>query len=163
MQMRYANFDQLTGLRNRHAFEDMLTQLTENPPDEFYVLMADINGLKYTNDTIGHNAGDELITGASECLSAGFEGIDTIYRIGGDEFCIIMPGPIENAEPRLARLNELIDKWHGKYIDSVSVSIGVASIKNHNDIESVIIEADRNMYKCKRDYYLSRGIDRMYH
>ena len=163
MQMRYAFFDRMTGLKNRHAYEDMLTKLSKDMPDELCIVMADINGLKVTNDTIGHKAGDELITGASECLSAAFEGIDTVFRIGGDEFCIILFEPIEKAQLCLTRLEELSAKWHGSYIDSLSVSTGVASIKDHKDVESVFAEADSIMYENKRNYYMKRGINRIYH
>lgn len=163
VQMRYAFFDRLTGLRNRHSFEDKLDQLSKDKPAELCIVMADINGLKATNDTVGHKAGDELITGASECLTAAFEGIDTIYRIGGDEFCIIMNEPIEKARLCVSRLEELTANWHGSYADRLSVSTGVASIKDHDDLESAFTEADDNMYQHKRNYYQSLGVDRSYH
>lgn len=163
VQMHYAFIDRMTGLKNRHAYEDMLTQLAKDPPDELCIVMADINGLKITNDTIGHKAGDELIIGASECLSAAFDGIDTIYRIGGDEFCIIITEPIEKTQLCLSRLKELTANWRGRYIDSLSVSTGVASIKDHDDVESVFAEADKKMYEFKRDYYTNLGVDRIYH
>lgn len=162
VQMRYAYIDRLTGLKNRHAYEDMLTQLSENPPAELCIVMADINGLKLTNDTIGHKAGDELITGASKCLSAAFGVIDTIYRIGGDEFCIILTEPIEKTQHCLSTLEELTANWRGNYIKSLSISTGVASIKEHDDVESVFLEADKKMYENKRDYYTNSGIDRDY-
>ena len=163
VQMHYAFVDRLTGLKNRHAYEDELTQLSKYPPEELCIVMADINGLKVTNDTIGHKAGDELITGASDCLSAAFEGIDTIYRIGGDEFCIIINEPIEKVQLYLSRLDELTASWHGRYIDNLSISTGVASIKGHDDVESVFAEADRNMYEYKRNYYKNLGVERNYH
>lgn len=163
MRMRYAYFDRMTGLRNRHAYEDMLLKLEEDPPSEFCVIMADINGLKKTNDTIGHKAGDELVIGASECLTAAFEGIETIYRIGGDEFCIIMIGSLEKAKLYLSNLEALMLQWRGSYIKSISVSTGAASIKDHEDVDSVIAEADKKMYESKQKYYLSIGIDREYH
>ena len=163
VQMHYAFIDRLTGLKNRHAYEDELTLLSENPPEELCIVMADINGLKTTNDTIGHKAGDELITGAAECLSAAFEEIETIYRIGGDEFCIIMNEPIEKAQLCLSRLDKLTAIWHGSYIDILSVSTGVASIKDHDDVESVFAQADNKMYEHKREYYKKLGVDRSYH
>ena len=52
--------------------------------------MSDVNGLKEANDTLGHEAGDELIIGSAECLEKSFEGINTIYRLGGDEFTVIV-------------------------------------------------------------------------
>lgn len=159
MRMRYAYYDRMTGLKNRHAFEDLLLELAKDPLPEYCVIMADINGLKDTNDTIGHTAGDELIIGTSECLTATFKVIDAIYRIGGDEFCIIMEDSVENAQFCISKLEAMLSKWKGRYINGISVSTGVASIKNHDDIESVIIEADKNMYENKRNYYLSRGID----
>lgn len=160
LQMQYAYFDAMTGLRNRRAYEEKLLQLAKDAPPEFCIVMADINGLKKANDTIGHDAGDELITAASKCLSDAFEGIDTIYRIGGDEFCVVMNAPIEKAEICLARLMDLASHWNGRYISSVSISTGVASNKDHDNIESITAEADRKMYECKRNFYMSSGQDR---
>lgn len=113
--------------------------------------------------TIGHKVGDELITGASECLSTAFNGIDTIYRIGGDEFCIIITESIEKTLQCVSRLDELTANWQGHYIDSLSISCGVASIKDHDDVESVFAEADKKMYAYKSKYYTSIGVDRCYH
>ena len=78
-------------------------------------------------------------------------GIDTIYRIGGDEFCIIITEPIEKTQRCLSRLEELTASWHGDYIDSLSVSTGVASIKGHESVESVFAEADKKMYAQKQE------------
>ena len=116
--------------------------------------------MKKANDTIGHRAGNELITGAAECLSAAFEGIDTIYRTGGDEFCVIMTGPIAKAQLCIARLEDLMSQWKGRYNSSISISTGVASNENHDSIESIVAAADQNMYEYKRNYYISQGIDR---
>ena len=160
LQRCYAYFDAMTGLKNRRAYEEKLLQLAKDAPPEFCVIMADINGLKKANDTIGHDAGDELITGASKCLSAAFEGIDTIYRIGGDEFCVVMVGSIEKANLCLSRLMDLASHWNGRYISSVSISTGVASSRDQDSIDSITAEADRKMYECKRDYYMSSGNDR---
>lgn len=160
MQTRYAYFDAMTGLKNRRAYEEKLLELAHEPPPEFCIVMADINGLKKTNDTIGHDAGDELITGASKCLSDAFEEIDTIYRIGGDEFCIVMTDPIEKARRCIDRLMDLASHWNGRYISSISISTGVASNRDHDSIDSITAEADRTMYECKRNYYMSSGHDR---
>ena len=159
-QKRYAYFDQLTGLRNRRSYEEKLLQLAENAPPEFCIIMADVNGLKKANDSIGHFAGDELITGASECLSDAFGGIETIYRTGGDEFCIVLTGPIEKARNSLEDLEKVTSQWKGRYNSSISISVGAASNKDHDSIESIAAEADKNMYEYKRNYYMSRGADR---
>ena len=68
LQTSYAYYDQMTGLQNRRAYAEKIDQYIENMPGECCVVMADINGLKEMNDTCGHEAGDELIIGAAECL-----------------------------------------------------------------------------------------------
>ena len=160
MRRRYAYYDQLTGLKNRRAYDEKLSSLAENAPAEFCIVSADLNGLKKANDTIGHRAGDELIIGAAGCLSAAFEGIDTIYRTGGDEFCVIMTGPIAEAQRCIARLEELTSQWKGRYNSSLSIAAGAASNEDHDSIEAVVAAADKNMYECKRNYYISHNIDR---
>ena len=158
IQRRYAYYDQMTGLKNRRAYDEKLSWLAKDAPAEFCIVSADLNGLKKANDAIGHRAGDELIT--AECLSAAFEGIDTIYRTGGDEFCVIMTGPIAKAQLCIARLEDLMSQWKGRYNSSISISTGVASNENHDSIESIVAAADQNMYEYKRNYYISQGIDR---
>ena len=160
VQRRYALYDQMTGLKNRRAYEEKLQELEKDPPPEYCVVMADINGLKAANDSIGHQAGDELITGASECLTAAFEGVDTIYRIGGDEYCVIMTGPEEKARQYLERLEELVLHWKGRYNDRLFLSTGIASNGGHDGIEAVTAEADKKMYECKGNFYKSTGRDR---
>ena len=70
----------MTGLKNKRAYDEKLSWLAKNAPAEFCIVSADLNGLKKANDAIGHRAGDELITGAAECLSGAFEGIDRRRR-----------------------------------------------------------------------------------
>ena len=84
LQTRYAYYDQMTGLQNRRAYSEKVEQLSKQLPVPCTLVMADINGLKETNDTLGHEAGDELIIGSAECLRKSFDGIETLYRIGGD-------------------------------------------------------------------------------
>ncbi|MCR5565778.1 MAG: GGDEF domain-containing protein [Clostridiales bacterium] len=157
IQRRYAYYDRMTGLKNRRAYEEKLLELEKDPPSEYCIIMADINGLKAANDSIGHHAGDELITGASECLAAAFEGVDTIYRIGGDEYCVIMTGPEEKARQCLERLGELILHWKGRYNDHLYLSTGIASSREHSGTEAITAEADRMMYENKKSFYMSTG------
>ena len=160
LQTKYAYDDPLTGLHNRRAYSEMSDQLATNKPAYCCVVMMDINGLKKTNDTLGHEAGDELIAGAAECIRQGFEGIDTVYRIGGDEFCAILTDPKIDVGQCIARTNELCAGWKGKYIKNVSVACGIARTEDFTDLDSITKEADRAMYEAKRNYYISNGIDR---
>ena len=160
IQMRYAYYDPMTGLKNRRAYEEHLQSLGDDLPKDLCIVMADINGLKTANDTIGHEAGDELIISAAECLQQVFSMTDSVYRIGGDEFCVIMNGSLEEAERCIQRLEEITANRKGQYIDCVSISCGAESSQNYSDLDAVIQEADRKMYKSKNQYYITSGKDR---
>ncbi len=153
LQTKYAYFDQMTGLRNRRAYEERRTEITANMPEELCIVMADLDGLKKTNDTLGHMAGDELITAAAACLSGVFGALGTVYRIGGDEFCVIMEKPQEEAERGVERLNAMAADWKGDYINGFTISCGVESNRELTDIEAITQEADRKLYEVKRRYY----------
>ena len=160
LQTRYAYYDQLTGLKNRRAYEEEVERLTKEMPEECCIVMVDINGLKEANDTRGHAVGDELIFGAAECLRQGFESVDSIYRIGGDEFCVIMECAEGDVERSLEKTNRICAGWRGKNIQGISISHGFASVKEYPDIDSAMKAADQRMYQHKQDYYASSGKDR---
>ncbi|MBP5311558.1 MAG: diguanylate cyclase [Clostridia bacterium] len=163
MQTQYAYYDQMTGLKNRRAFSEKEAELSKEMPAYCCVVFADINGLKEMNDTMGHDAGDELIIGAAECLNESFEGIDTVYRIGGDEFCVILTDETVAVEPCLKILNEKCAAWKGEFINGFSISYGYAFGEDGLDFDSVQREADRKMYSNKNDFYRNTGKDRRNH
>ena len=160
LQTRYAYYDQMTGLQNRRAYSERVAQLSKQLPVPCTVVMADINGLKEANDTYGHDAGDELISGAAECLSQGFEGAGTVYRLGGDEFGVITTGTEENARNCLKQAEALCAAWKVRIIQGISISYGVASSEAYSDIDSLTKAADERMYAFKQNYYLTSGRER---
>jgi len=153
IQKRYANYDELSGLKNRHAYIREVDNIKANGPDDYVVIMADLNGLKMMNDSRGHEAGDTLIIGAKECLKESFNNIDTIYRIGGDEFCIIMYDTPENVTDCLKTLESISAKWQRGPVNGVSIACGYAAGDNRQDVEKIITRADQAMYENKRKYY----------
>ena len=159
-QTRYANYDQMTGLQNRRAYSLKIDHLMENMPAGCCVIMADINGLKKLNDTYGHEAGDELIIGSAECLRKSFKDVDSIYRIGGDEFCVIMEDTEDTAAECLQQLEKNGREWKGKYVNGISISYGFAADKEFDDFNSMLKAADKRMYESKSNYYRTSGIDR---
>ena len=160
LQTRYAYYDQMTGLRNRRACSERTEQLSKQLPVPCTVVMADINGLKEANDTLGHEAGDELIIGSAECLTKCFDGIGTVYRLGGDDFTVIAECTQAEAERHLQRMEKLCADWRGRFINGISISYGAASSEEFSDLDSLLKEADRRMYAYKSNYYQHTGKER---
>ncbi|MBP5305660.1 MAG: GGDEF domain-containing protein, partial [Lachnospiraceae bacterium] len=85
-----ANHDGLTGLYNRRSYTDALEALEDHIPDDFSYITVDVNSLKETNDTYGHAAGDRILIGVARCLQMSFSDKGKVYRIGGDEYAVLL-------------------------------------------------------------------------
>ena len=85
-----SNTDELTRCFNRHAYEERINNLDLR--EEWIYISMDLNNLKHTNDSLGHAAGDELICAAANCMRESFGKYGNVYRIGGDEFVVIITG-----------------------------------------------------------------------
>ncbi len=153
IERHYAYHDQMTDLKNRRAYSEDVERINADMPEEFCVVIADVNGLKVTNDTLGHDAGDELIKGAAECLGKAFEGIGTLYRIGGDEFCILSAGQREQTEQGMLRLEQITADWKGTLLKKISISAGISYGRPDVPFDELFEEADSRMYEHKRNYY----------
>ena len=159
-----ANRDKMTGLLNRQAYENALTEQVKSVPPEndFVFLMADLNGLKITNDTLGHGAGDELLQGAAECLRHCLGAYGNIYRIGGDEFVAIIYADSDMLVKLQKDLNESLRKWSGTLVNNLSLSCGYVEKREFPNmtLEEIIKVADKRMYIAKKEYYSHCGTDR---
>ena len=163
-QMKQIRLDPLTGISNRHAYIEELQKLSdaETLPDDLVVYSIDINGLKKTNDTLGHSAGDELICGAADCITTIFDKYGKTYRTGGDEFIVIANIETNQIYSLVSQLNKLGASWKGKESKSISFSVGAAARKDNPDLkpEKLVILADQRMYKAKNEYYQETGFER---
>jgi len=125
-------------------------------------VIIDINGLKKANDSGGHEAGDALIRRAASVLTQAASDQDTIARIGGDEFAMLLSYQDERAARNLvAQLNTLVgmnNQFHGGI--ELSMSIGSATAYTGMKLTSVLRTADERMYAAKRAYYEGTGDDR---
>lgn len=163
---RISNIDELTQIGNRRAFENKLTELIENNITDVTVFAFDVNGLKPTNDNIGHSAGDELIRGAADCIKEVFsEENENCYRTGGDEFVAIITGTEIDAEALREKFKTTVSNWHGTQVRSMTISTGSASSKEVEsysaDMVTKLLEmADKKMYSDKAQHYRTSGIDR---
>ena len=153
--------DQLTGLRNRRSYERelMLIKLEKRPVT---IWVFDINGLKHANDSLGHDAGDELIIGAAQCIKDTFGSYGRSFRIGGDEFTVISNNSPEDQDELIRKFKIAQSSWHGSKVNELSVSLGVASIEDNYEemLDNTIKKADAMMYENKNKYYMETGKDR---
>ena len=156
--------DALTGLFSRYAYIETLKRYSqeETLPSDLIVFSIDVNGLKTVNDTMGHEAGDELICGAAECILRAFGDYGKCFRTGGDEFVAILEMEQKQMERVQKTLERTVGGWHGEIVDTLSVSVGYAVAKEHPGmtVEKMVNVADKMMYENKEDYYHHAGIDR---
>ncbi len=153
-----ANFDLLTGLANRHRFQDQLEHellraaRTQQPMALMYI---DLDGFKAVNDRLGHHAGDALLQQVAGRLCEGVRETDIVARLGGDEFAIILPDLKELAiidrvgHKLLDQLQQAFD-LDGRTVH-ISACIGVALCPRDSRAATELIHyADRAMYEAKR-------------
>ncbi|MFB2875703.1 CHASE2 domain-containing protein [Floridanema aerugineum] len=157
-RLRYlAYHDTLTGLPNRKLFYERLSQSIEWASQNHHLvalLFLDLDGFKLINDTKGHDIGDLLLQTVAERLKRCLRSSDTVSRLGGDEFTVILPGiPSLNdiarvADKILTTINQpFVLQGHKIYI-STSIGISVYPL-NGEDIETLIKNADAAMYSAK--------------
>lgn len=129
---------------------------------EWAYISLDLNDLKQTNDLLGHSAGDELICAASNCMKFAFASYGKIYRIGGDEFVVWIQYSVSNLDSILQGFDATIHEWHGKHLNSISVSYGVvkSSEQDFDSVQEISKFADERMYQNKKDYYTMSCNDR---
>ncbi len=147
-----ANFDELTGVKNKHAYVDAendLNQMIKNGDmPEFAIVVFDINGLKQVNDTLGHRAGDKFIKDGCKNICRIFKH-SPVFRLGGDEFAVIVQGrdyrSIDTLMESVARSNRINEKEN-----KVVVAAGMAKYDHDKKVSEVFERADRNMYENKK-------------
>lgn len=145
-----SSHDQLTGLYNRHFFENEINRLQKEEIIPLSLALIDVNGLKLINDAFGHQMGDRLLQIVTKALVDVCRKDDTICRIGGDEFVILLP------KTDIRETEHVINKIHHKISDQrlkntiISVSIGCATktILDQKVME-IYLKAEKNMYRRK--------------
>lgn len=153
---KMAYTDGLTGLKNRTAYEEKLNEirLERKNVSSLWYIAFDLNYLKQTNDNLGHHIGDNLIKALANAFEEAFKNNEDIFRIGGDEFVVILEQDISEKElvKELESLQEILE-MHSKIIDiNISVAYGYSLLKNSEDnLDKVIICADKQMYINKNN------------
>ena len=152
--------DELTRCLNRHAYEEDLNRL--DPAEEWIYISMDLNGLKQANDSLGHAAGDELLRAAADQMKESFSPYGKVYRIGGDEFVVILTKKVQELPDLLKDFDHQVFQWHGELANSMAISYGYvfSSEKKWSSIYEITKAADQRMYESKARYYLENGLDR---
>ena len=149
-----ANTDAMTGVRNKLAYSEneaaIDSQIESGELDHLGVIIADINGLKHVNDTIGHVAGDQLIKDACALICSCFKQ-GAVFRIGGDEFAVILQGKGFDSMPEaISELNRIVEE--NIKSDDVVVSIGYSTYgPDDKHLSDVFERADKMMYERKAE------------
>ena len=152
--------DPLTMAPNRAKCREVIQRMKEQNITDYVMIFVDINYLKRTNDTFGHEMGDELIKTTGELLRKHFSGGDFYGRLGGDEFIAIHFGTKEEAGALMQQVSEDIREVNksGKFAFTMSESwgISVSTLEHPLSPELALHEADKNMYEAKKAAHAGR-------
>ncbi len=154
--------DPLTRLGNRRALEDaLLLGLAEarETHSGLSLISLDLDGLKAVNDREGHDQGDALLAGFATSLRLAFRGEDALFRVGGDEFVVLVkhPTPAGRAvSGSLARVQVALEKLKSSGFDQADVSAGIATFPDDRDeAEELLRLSDQRMYLQKQEHKAS--------
>ncbi|MEX1057205.1 MAG: diguanylate cyclase [Natronospirillum sp.] len=147
-----ATRDSLTGLNNRRVYDrEMNTHLAmfQRTKTPFALVLADIDWFKDINDRFGHDAGDQILKDVSQSLGQCMRNIDTLVRMGGEEFALILPDTsLEQAVQVAERKRSTIEQLVSPY-STVTLSFGVAAVQTGDTKGALYGRADRAMYLAK--------------
>lgn len=151
-----AIIDPLTNVFNRRYLDELIPREINRAAragSQLSVLLIDINNFKQINTTHGHLGGDQYLRDVANLLKKTLRGSDTVIRLGGDEFLVVLP---ETGNAQAHRAGERL-KWEANWWNSatqaayrLSFSIGVATYQQGMDMEAVMSLADKDMYQNKR-------------
>ncbi|UWG98162.1 GGDEF domain-containing protein [Dehalobacter sp. DCM] len=154
-RLKYISFhDDLTGVYNRAFFNEELLRIGSGRFNPVAIIECDVDGLKVVNDTLGHQAGDVLISVTAEILRRSVRQSDVVARVGGDEFAIILPcSPSDSLKVVCEKIKIELAK-HNKQnpFMPVSFSIGAALGDAHpGNVDEIYRNADKEMYQNKQE------------
>ncbi len=150
-----ANMDALTGLINRNHGEDLLEQqakLAWRHDQPWSVILADIDHFKDCNDQYGHAVGDDVLKAIGQEIRRILRETDKPIRWGGEEFLLLLPyNDQEGALQVASRLHAALKRFNHPKAGNITMSMGVATHRNGDDIKTLVERADQALYRAKRN------------
>ena len=148
------------GIHNKKALEKKLNQIQElDDTLDVGIMMFDMNGLKYINDTFGHDEGDRFIRIFAACLTRILTENSFLARYGGDEFVIIQEHTsLDELEKMNMQLQKIVDAYNMQAVHEISYAVGYeVSYKNHYYlVQDLMKHADEKMYRDKKKKHMCR-------
>ena len=127
-----ATTDALTGLENRLAFDELLKTISQEDSEAgtWTMVLMDVNGLKYANDTFGHQAGDALIVAAGNAIKSAYGATGNCFRIGGDEFAVVTRAPLDSLFVLYSNLQKCIEEYNKDALYHLSIAVGESRLRS---------------------------------
>lgn len=150
-RVNYLTFhDSMTGLYNRNYLDEEIDRLNTTRQLPITIIMADLNGLKISNDLMGHDEGDNIIRMTADVLRNACRSEDIIARIGGDEFLIFLPETDESEAEVICKRIQAASERRGTKLGKLSIAVGYCTKTHPNDnIRLCMNRADEDMYAKK--------------
>ncbi|MBL4819520.1 MAG: GGDEF domain-containing protein [Gammaproteobacteria bacterium] len=166
-----ANIDSLTGLYNRRWIDSYFDRLLcrkeqrKDQPD-FAVLIADVDHFKKFNDTFGHLAGDQALRCVATALRENTRPTDIVARYGGEEFLILLPDTCPDVAVLIANriikgMREQPIKMGDTVYPNITISAGIASLRADDSFESLVLAADKGLFRAKNNGRNQAAIERV--
>ncbi|MEA5003274.1 MAG: diguanylate cyclase [Christensenella sp.] len=147
---KMAYTDSLTNLDNRTAFDGMIERLNKDKNSSIHIFMIDLNHLKRVNDSLGHSEGDRYLCASANILQKEFDENGEIFRIGGDEFVVILKSSHENAARILKRLRAYRSSIKDTPYYTFAVGCAAFDAKRDRRLQDTLRRADKLMYAYKK-------------
>ena len=154
-----ANHDSLTSVRNKHAYagmeEDLDQKIMNGDVKDFAIAVFDVNGLKDINDELGHIAGDEFIKSACEIICTTFKH-SPVFRIGGDEFAVVLMGnDYRDRGVLMGKVESIVKENRRSRLVTVAGGLSAFDYKHDRCVKDVFERADSAMYENKKMFKTS--------
>lgn len=167
---KMANYDGLTNVRNRYAYNEMMKNelyKKERYGEKLTLIIFDIDHFKLINDNHGHKTGDAILIKIAELAESVLRKSDTLFRVGGEEFCIILSNStLEAGVVAAEKVRKTVENHEFIHNKKVTVSFGVAEPLDNENSDSLFKRADNCLYSAKNNgrnqVWATKGADECY-